>query len=223
MIESRAGKLWHKALSVYYRQGLVSLVKQSTLYLLANGLMYKQIVLYENDFKNIPANNHRRENWTLKRITKPVEVEELLEQGFDFDSYKKFYRDTYDLKGTLAKGVVLFAVFADKHLAHTTFVAYNDNAKQDIDIIPYRVKFEAGEVSHGGSETSPRYRLMGIHSYALREMFLFLRESGCSVDKFAVVKTDAISRHVVEKLGSKVCGRGTLIKVLVWPHWHERS
>lgn len=222
MIDNRAGILWSRALSVLRRQGPASFLKQTMLYLLTNGLTRKSIYLYENDFSHIPEFLPRAENCELRVIYKPSEVDDLLAKSYDFASYRKFYRDMPELKATLAKGAILFAAFVDRQLAHTTWVALTESAKQDIDSVPYKVDFEAGEVCSGDSETNPKFRRLGLYPYVYSNIFTFLKREGHPLDRFAIEKNNTASNHTLEKFGSRIYAEGRLIRFLLWSFWREK-
>lgn len=222
MIESRASILFQKALVVLRRRGLPSVIKQTFLYLLENGFMRKTFYVYENDFSHIPEFVPKTENYTLKVISKLGEVDELIAQGFDFSSYRKFYRDVPELKQTLAKGAVLFSVFVGKELAHTTWVALNEQAKQDIDTVPYKVDFQNGEVCSGDSETNPKYHRLGIYAYVYSNIFQFLKQEGRSIDRFTIEKSNTASHHTLAKFNSEVRAEGSLTRILLWSFWKEK-
>lgn len=222
MIEDRARILFQKALAVLRKRGLLSVIKLTFLYLLENGFMHKTFYVYENDFSHIPEFVPKTENYTLKVISKLDEVDELIAQGFDFSPYRKFYRDVPELKQTLAKGAVLFSVFVDKELAHTTWVALSEQAKQDIDTVPYKVDFQDGEVCSGDSETNPKYRRLGIYAYAHSNVFQFLKQEGWSIDRFTIEKSNTASHHTLAKFNSKVCAEGSLTRILLWSFWKEK-
>jgi GNAT superfamily N-acetyltransferase len=222
-VESKVGVLWGRGVNIWRRRGFLALIKGTFLYLLANGLSFRAIRLFENDLSNLPENKQKKDNWELIKMSSPVEVDELVAMGFNFDNYNTFFRDISNLKETLKKGALLLGIFVDKQLAHTKWVALTEKAKQDFDAVPYKVNFEGGEVCHGGSETFPQYRGQGLHSYALSQMYSLFKKEGYVLDRCATVKNNAITQHVHQKFGSRNSGEGILIRFLLWSFWLRKS
>ncbi|MFC1864242.1 hypothetical protein ACFLYG_00215 [Chloroflexota bacterium] len=222
MIQSRASKLSRTAFNVLRRHGLFFFIKHAFLHLVENGFTRKVYYIYENDFSHIPEFTPKIENYVLRVISKPSEVDEMLAHGYDFKSYRNFYRDVPELKQTLAKGAIAFAAFVGKELAHTTWVALNEQAKQDIDSVNYKVDFLGGEVCSGDSETKPKYRQLGIHASVYTKILQFLKQEGYSKDRLSVEKRNIISHHSHVKVNFKVCTQMTVTTILWWSFCMEK-
>lgn len=218
----RVAFLRNRASGILHRYGLIALFKGVLLYLIANGLVRQAILVGVNDFRNLPEINIELKGLEFKRISNPFEVDALITRGFNFDNFNTFYRDIHNLKETLSKGAVLYAAFVDKQFASMIWVVYNEKARQDIDNLPYKVDFEHGETYHGGSETFPKYRNMGIHSCNLSRMYKNLKLEGITLDKHAQMGNGETTSRI-ERYGGKVIGRGTLIKIGLWSFWKEKD
>ena len=118
--------------------------------------------------------------------------------------------------------LVSFDVFhVSGDLAHTTKVALKEEAKKEIDDLPYLVHFEEGEVYSGASLTYPKYRRRGLYSYTRSHVFWCLSDWGYKIDRFNVRKSNAVSLHTLQKLGTVIVGEGRYVKVLGWHNWRE--
>lgn len=62
-LESRISILWGRAVNIWRRRGLLSLIKAVFLYLLANGITFRAIRLFENDLSNLPGSRPKLDNW----------------------------------------------------------------------------------------------------------------------------------------------------------------
>lgn len=222
VIDNRVSVLVHRAAYTLRTYGLFSFLKQACLYLVTNGFTHRAIYVYVNDLSFIPEFSPKIKNYQLKIISEPGEVDELVKQGFDFSSYCKYYRNVPELKQTLIKGAILFAVFVGQELAHTTWVTLNEEAKQDIDTVPYTVDFQSGEVCSGDSETNPKYRRLGLYAYTRSKVFYFLKQNGFSRDRFAINEDNIASRNTLAKFNSRICTKGVMTRVLLWSFWREK-
>lgn len=222
-VENKLGLLQQRAIKILHRYGLWAFVKGVWLYLIANGITIEKIVVCSNDCSAIPDVQLKLDGLEATTISSSLEVDSLIKQGFNFDNYNTFYRDTCDLKTTLTKGAVLFAAFVNKELASIVWVAFNENARQDIDNLPYKVNYELGETCYGGSETFPQYRNRGIHSYNLCRMYQYLKDKGVTLERHAQVRGKGVLSTRIERYGSKVYARGTLIRFLIWSFWCVKS
>jgi len=106
---------------------------------------------------------------------------------------------------------------------HTTSVALNSKAKGRIDIIPYKVNFDEGEVCSGGSYTVPEFRNRGLYSWMYSFIFHRLYVEGYKLDKASVNKNNKISIHVHEKVGFKRIGEGFYLNILGLRMWRENK
>lgn len=224
MFQNMASLYFERARDILRRHGLISPLKQSFLYLVRNGFKHKITYLYEIDLSSdIPEFIPKVEDYTLKVISKPSEVDELIAQGFDFGFYRTGYRDIESIKQTLSKATIVFCVFVDKELAHIGFVPMNKEAFSYIGGLPFKVDFQAGETSTGLFETNPKYRGKGIYVYAYSRAMQFLKEKGFSRLRFAIDKDNIASQKGLAKLGSRVYAEGRETTVfLVWRFWREK-
>jgi hypothetical protein len=220
-VENKLGALCHRAINILHRHGLFAFIKGAVLYLIANGLAFEQIVLVSNDLAILPDIQLKLEGMELKRITRFEEIDALVAQGYTFDKYDTFFRDRDTLKETIANGAMLFAVFLNREFVSMSWATFSDKAKRGIDNLPYKVDFEHGESCHGGTETIPQYRNLGIFSYNLCLMLKYLKERGSKLDRSAQIgNRKRHSRHI-ERYGAEIYGYGIRIKILVWSFWKE--
>ena len=63
-----------------------------------------------------------------------------------------------------------------------------EQAKREIDMVPYEIGFDRGEVGIGGYYCEPDYRGKGLHNYVLSICFRHLSENGVKKIKYSIKK-----------------------------------
>lgn len=117
--------------------------------------------------------------------------------------------------------ITFSAYHSNGELAHTTKVALTEAGKRTVDVLPYRVDFQGGEVCSGASYTLPKYRRRGLYYYVRSHVFRHLAEAGYSRDLFSVRKDNRASLHTLTKLGGCRVGEGRYIRIAFLTSWKE--
>ena len=122
-------------------------------------------------------------------------------------------------------GLISYDAFCEEsgELAHTTKVATAADARWDVDELPYKVRFDLGEVCSGKSLTAPKHRRLGLYLYVRSKVFADLADRGFVTDRFSVRKDNEISLHTLQKLGARITAEGRRIKFLRWSVWNENA
>lgn len=149
----------------------------------------------------------------VKMISRLAELESLTSEGYDFKMI--------NFQDKLMKGALAFCVFVNKELAHVTWVAMNDNAKREIDPLPFAVRFQEQEACSGASFTDPRFRGKGLLSHVYSCIFPYLKERGIIKDKFTIEVNNIPSQKAHAKFRPVITGKGHYLKILWREYWKE--
>ena len=200
-------------------QGVISFVNRTFSFLARPFFNYQVFYMYEEVLDNTEATEFtpRTQTVSLRIISTPEDVDELIAEGFDFSHY----RDTNQLKKRLNMGAVLFCAFVQRELAHISLVAMSKNSQWDAGLAPFAVDYQS-EAYVGATETNPKYRGVGICPYVYSKIYQFLKEKGRSKAKFTTNKGNVAFQRAQDKLGSRVSAEGRLLKILLWKSWKEK-
>lgn len=199
---SRIGESLRAAKRILHEEGFLSLFKQLF-------FTYRACFLYENTLDG-SVFACKADNLTLKLISDPGELEQLLLKGFTFLSYPMSIEQC---KQRLNKGAMLFCAFVGKELAHGSWVATSRKAGSDFHSLPIGGDEHTAYI--GGTVTIPKYRRKGINVYIHSEIFRYLKEKGLSRAVIAIDKGNIAAQNSQNKLGSNICGRGYYVRLLI--------
>jgi hypothetical protein len=152
-------------------------------------------------------------NVEVKIISTPEEFEQLVSNGYDFKMM--------NFKDKLKKGAVAFCALINKKLAHVTRVAFNEEAKKEIDYLPFGIAFQNKEACSGSSFTDPKFRGKGLLSYIYAYIFPYLVQKGIVKDKFTIEVNNISSQKAHAKFNPTIIGKGHYLKILWWEFWRE--
>lgn len=223
-LANRASILLGRAKNIWQEEGVVSLIKRAFLFLIG----YQSCYVYEKDL-NEPSNadfTPRIQDFTLKLISAPQQIGELVAEGFDFSSAPNIVNfnperkvneisvENFNVKARLDQGGgVLFCGFVDKALVHTNWIAMSKKANMD----PYLIKVDwRNEATMGPSNTNPEYRGLGIKTHVRSQMYQFLKEKARAKGRGTFDKRNIAQHKSEAKLGSKIVGEGRRFKILFW-------
>ena len=88
--------------------------------------------------------------------------------------------------------------------------------------IPYKVDFLNSEVYIGWSETTPKYKRLGLSQYLIAEKLKLYATMGKTTVKWTVVKSNSASQGLTIKIGGRIYGEGSYLKILWCSSWKER-
>jgi len=155
-------------------------------------------------------------NCTLKIVSTPEEVDELIAEGFHINAYL----DISGTKARISRKAILFCAFVGKELAYKSWIAFSEEAKRDVDMLPYTVDFET-EACLGDDETVPKYRRLGIHTYVTIKRYQFVNERGLK-SKLTVRRDNIAAQKTQSRVGSRIYAEGRYLKLLGWKSWKEK-
>jgi GNAT superfamily N-acetyltransferase len=220
MVSDRKGILFRRSEEILQRDGLLPFIKRAFLFSLKSlvrSFRYGNYYIYEktlnemNEFKFTP----KIQNVILKIICIPTEVDDLIAEGFDINSYLP----TDELKTRINKRAILFCVFVGKELAHTSWVALDNKA--NMDPVPFEIDWQ-NEACLGPSYTNPKYRGLGVYTFVMSKIYKFLKEKGWLKAKFTVNKKYIAPQKAHAKLGTKIVGEARHLKLLLWEFWRVK-
>ena len=209
------GLLFKRWRHILRRDGLIHSIKQSFLFLI--GFQYVNVYIYENTLNNIPEFEPRLQDVTLKMISAPGEIDELIAKGFDFS----FYSDMDLLKNRISKGAILFCILYGPDIAHISRVALDGRNNED-PVLSASIKDWQNEASIGPCTTKPRYYNMNLYSYTLSQICEFLRQQNKQLARITTSKNNIPSRKGIIKAGFKIRGEMRYLKLLHLKFWKEK-
>ena len=111
--------------------------------------------------------------------------------------------------------------FVGQELAHEGWVALTEEAKRQVDSLPYDVDFLNKEACTGGTYTKPKYRGKGFMVYSYYKRLEYLRDIGVVKSRNAVCISNIASQKAHAKLEPTICARARYWKILRWEFWRE--
>ena len=205
------------AKQIVKNEGWYALLKQGFSGVYGLLLTYGTYFIVEFDYtgqQEIPDIKPRI-NCVYKPITSIAEFEQLVAQGYDFESRA--------FRPKLKKGAIAFCLFVDKTLVAETWAAANASAKKAIDPIPYRVDYERGEVCIGVRFTNPKYRNNGLSEYVYVTRLPYLKDNHFTKGKASVNVNNKISQRMNSKFSGENIAKGRYIRLLFWHYWKEHK
>jgi RimJ/RimL family protein N-acetyltransferase len=160
----------------------------------------------------------RTQNFTFKIIRTNQEANELALNGFQ--DFRLRWRNA---KRGLKYGGVAFCIFVEHELAHIGWVAFNKEAKDTFDPLPYHVNFSVDQACTGGTWTNPKYRSQGLMTYIYFKRFEFLRQMGIKTTRNAVEKYNITSQKVHAKFGFTVLAEAHYLRLIYWYFKKEKQ
>jgi len=178
--------------------GLLGLVYYyTTYYLTVEEIKLKE----ENEARYMP----KMQDFTFKIVSSNQEADELAAHGLEFRSRPLKYRERLD------KGAIAFCIFVGRELAHISWFAFTEEAKQTFSFVPQKVDFANNEAYGGDNWTNPKYRGMGLATYKHFKAYQLLRERGKSVCRGILWKDNLLSQKT---LNPKIYAGGCYLNLL---------
>ncbi len=162
------------------------------------------------------------DNFTLKIISTPQEIDRLAGEGFDIRSYKTLFPDLKKMDEILKAGGILFCIFVGYNLVYAGWIFTNEYAKEVFGEVPYSIHFP-DEVCMGTDYTDPKYRGLGLAPYAEYHKQKYLEGKGILRGKEAVWKSNSSQIKKALKSGYEINGELRFVRILIWENWRERS
>ncbi|MCJ7523043.1 MAG: GNAT family N-acetyltransferase [Dehalococcoidia bacterium] len=155
-------------------------------------------------------------DFTFKVVAGNNEADELAAAtGYDFRRRFPVSRKSLD------KGAIAFCIFVDREIVHIGWVALSQEAKREIQKLPYKVGFSNGEACTGGMWTSPDYRRMGLARYGYLKRRRFLKERGVTIARNAISVNNVASRRLFAQIGADVYAEIYYLKILCWQFFRQ--
>lgn len=157
-------------------------------------------------------------NTALKIVTTTHELEELVVEGFNINSYFNME----ELKWRINKGMILFCVFIGKNLAHRSFVAMDSKANVDPVLSMSSMNWR-NEASIGPCTTYTKYRGLNLFPYTLLQICRYLQGQSKQSVKITTSKDNISSVRGIEKAEFSICRGVQYLKLLHLRFLREKS
>lgn len=209
-----------------YKRGIYILQKEGLFAFFVNVVRFLRrcVFIYDTYYTyELPLNGPMQfepapkiQDFVFEIVPTNQRLDELAAQGFDFGIHGIRARDKLD------KGALMFCIFIGKELACIHWAVTTQEAMDMIFRIPYKVDFLNGEVYIGWSETSPKYKRLGLSQYLIAEKLKLFATMGKTTGKWTVVKSNRASQRLTIKIGGRVYGEGRYLNILGWKSWKEK-
>lgn len=182
-------------------------------YFWAQGTYY----LYEHSLRELNEADFlpKVKNINVRIVSSNREADTLAAEGFEFR------RRFVNARQMLDKGATALCIFVGQELAHITWLAMSEVAKNAFERLPYKVNFSHKEACTGGTVTIPKYRGLGLMGYGIFKKFQFLRELGIHKVRHAVRVDNMASRKPYERFDYKIYAKARYVKIFCWRWWKE--
>lgn len=144
------------------------------------------------------------------------------------EEFEKYNKDNFDFKGMffrdrLKKGAIAFCIFINKQLVHVTWITFNEQAKDVVDPIPFKVDFYAKEVCSGASFTDPNQRGKGYLKTIYSYIFPYLSQQGIIKVVYSINKNNIPSLKALVHFNPALICQGHYKRFLWWASWEEKK
>jgi hypothetical protein len=206
-----------KGIRILEEDGLFQFIKRFFVFLSHNSFSYRTYYLYEKPLIEIYERNitPKTSVFTLKIIRATSEVDQLIENGFNFG----YFQDIYSIKELLSKGAVLFCVFVKEDWAHSSWLAMDNNSIVDPFFNPLPL-INAGCI--GLCATNPAYRGLGLYPFVLAQICDFLKENGKSIALISTAKKNVPSISGIKKAGFSISSEAYHLNIGFWTLWRKK-
>lgn len=171
---------------------------------------YQRHYLYENKLDVADDLLPKIDKFSLKIISTTNEVDDLIADGFNIQSY---YLGLGKLNERISKGAILFSLFVDGELAHTSWIALNKVAEEIFDHPHLTIDYNQ-EAFISDSRTNPKYQRLYLYSYVYSKMFSYLKENGKSTARFAIKKNNVPPQKAQLKFRSIIYGESRYLRLV---------
>jgi hypothetical protein len=212
---SSISKYYLRGRYVLFHEGISSFLKQGFSFISLSLFQYGIYQVYETDITTCQPKIEikLKSELTFKVIYTSADYNQLAAEGYNFK--QKVSQPLLD------KGAMLLCIFDKRDLVCLNWVATTERAKHEIDIVPFKVDFNNGEVCSGGSYTEPKYRNLGICSYILSIKAKILAQKGVKINKFSIQKGNIASIKASSKFNNRLISQWRYLKILWWKSWKE--
>jgi hypothetical protein len=157
------------------------------------------------------------QDFVFEIVTTSQRLKDLAAQGCDFGI------NVIGAEEKLDKGALMFCILVGKELACIHWAATTQEAINTlINRRCYKSDFLNNGVYLGWSQTTPKYKRLGLSQYLIAEKLKLFATMGKTTGKWTVVKSNRASQRLTIKIGGRVYGEGRYLKILWWKSWKER-
>jgi len=203
---------------VYRTEGMPSLLKMVSRYLINNVFYYHQFYLLKRPVRERvqPEISSKIQNFTVKTISSNKQADELVAEGFeDFRSH------VLGAVKYLNKGAIALCIFVEREFAWVAWAGITAEAKKVLLPAPCKVDLSDDDVVGEGNYTVPKYRRLGLNEYGGYEFNEFLREKGITTIYNAALVSDISARKRTARRGSECYAKARHMKILWWTFYKE--
>jgi len=204
------GRLYQRARYILRHEGRRAFFRQGLAFVGSVLFSYGHYYIYEKELGEPSETKFtlRTPDRALRIVATTDELEELVVEGFDVDSYF----DMEELRWRIEKGMTLFCVFVGKDLAHRSLVAMARNANVDPVLSRYIMNWQQ-EASIGPCTTLAEYSGQNLYPYTLSQICKYLKGQNRRSVKITASRQNASSIRGIEKAGFTICGEAHYLRL----------
>ncbi len=212
-------RLYNRARFIIKIDGFPGLLKRGFAYLLPRIYQSESVYLYKH-----PTDLHldeagcrpRRQDVEFKVIRTNQEADLLP------PDYTDIREVMFDAETMLDKGAIAICLYIGRNLAHISWLAVNQEARDCVDSLPYEVKFSEKQACTGKTYTDPRYRGQNLMVYGNYLKLQYSREIGMLSLHHAIGVKNIASQKGYKKFNPVIYARGRYLKLFNIKIWKEK-
>ncbi len=208
-------------------KGLPGLLKASVLYLISPIYERNIFYLYKYDLNadchfNVDKPKANIQDLKFIVVSSNQEADELEKRNLKFRTCPTDFNDglkTYTK--WLEEGAIACCTFAGSDFAAIMWIILSQKTQDRIKTIPLKVNYSNHEAFIRGAWVNPEYRGKGLHIYTWSKRDSFLKSRGITTLRTTVDMINKPGLSLASSVGTRIYGRGRLVKFLFWRFWKE--
>ncbi len=209
-----------RASGIIDNEGLLYLFRRGFVFTAHYLFTLNEHYLFEYNIPKIAASGFlRKDDFTYRIVSTNQQVDELISEGFKVLDHITYFDD---MRQRVCQGTFAVCIVVDHELAHITWIAMNQKAKDIIDNLPYRVDFSTNEVCSGDIITSLKYRRKGLAAFAKYIAIQYLNQRGKIILRSSVNSDNIASLKLHAKLGAIKYAKARYLRILGFRFWMEK-
>jgi hypothetical protein len=223
----RLKKLRIRAREIRQKDGMFMLLKSGIRFLVRPVYQCNLYYLYERQAKAEYSSGEitprmNTANLNFRIVSSNQEADKLEKENFKFRSYLTTWNTgDNNYRRRLDQGAIAFCTFVGTEFAAVSWVIPSQQAQDSIDDPPLKVDYSNHEVIPKGAWVNPKYRGLELFRYTVINRDRFLAERGTKMTRSTVAYDNKTGKGMTEAIGSRIYGRGRLVKILFWRFWQE--
>jgi hypothetical protein len=203
-------KYLEKAKSIIKNEGCGSLLKRAYSYYRPRLFRYEHVYLYLHPV-NIELDpalfKPRRDDVECLIIYSHTEADRSAVDHVDLREV------VFDARNILSSGGVAVCLYIGRDLAHISWLALNQESRNWVDELPYKIDFSEKRAVTGKSYTDPKFRSQNLMVHGNYQKLKYLKEQGILFLHHAVGVDNIASQKAYSKFSPVIYAEATYLKI----------